>query len=47
MPNKIITIQLQSVEYGGDNLGDDIRLDLTVIGARKGDGVSVSVLEVR
>lgn len=33
MPNKIITIQLQSVEYGGDNLGDDIRLDLTVNGA--------------
>lgn len=33
MPNKIITIQLQSVEYGGDNLGNDIRLDLTVNGA--------------
>jgi hypothetical protein len=32
MPNKIITIQLQSAEYGGDNLGDDIRIDLNVGG---------------
>ena len=32
MPNKIITIQLHSVGYGGDNLGDDIRIDLNVGG---------------
>jgi len=32
MPNKIVTIQLQSVEYGGDNLGDDIAIDLNIGG---------------
>ena len=32
MPNKIVTILLHSVEYGGDNLGDDIRVDLIVGG---------------
>lgn len=32
MPNKIVTIQLHSVEYGGDNLGDDIAIDLNIGG---------------
>ena len=32
MPNKIVTILLQSVEYGGDNLGDDIVVGLVVGG---------------
>lgn len=45
---KSIVLKLVKIKYGGKSIGDDIRVEIynALIRARKGDSVSVGVLEV-
>lgn len=47
---KLIKLKLCQIKYSGDSIGDDIRVEMEIynalIKARKGDFVSVGVVEV-